>query len=206
MKTRHPIAYVLNVVAEDRPGIVATVSGAVVDQAGNIDVCSQTVLAEYFTLIMIVSFPEEIDADRLRDRIANADANQRGPGLQVHLRPYLGDSLPAPVPDGERFVLTAFGADCEGVALRFSTFLAEKGINISDLYAHSEAGQFVLIGQVQVPPRWDIQMLQAELEHMAEQIGYTVKLQHENVFVATNQLRPPHATRPSKGTDHAPNR
>ncbi len=30
MKTRHPIAYVLNVVAEDRPGIVATVSGAVV--------------------------------------------------------------------------------------------------------------------------------------------------------------------------------
>jgi len=46
-----------------------------------------------------------------------------------------------------------------------------------------------LIGQVEVPTRWDIRMLQADLEQMGQDLGFTVKLQHENIFVATNQLR-----------------
>ena len=29
----------------------------------------------------------------------------------------------------------------------------------------------------------------ADLEQMGEELGFTVKLQHENIFVATNQLR-----------------
>jgi hypothetical protein len=32
-------------------------------------------------------------------------------------------------------------------------------------------------------------MLQADLEQMGLELGFTVKLQHENIFVATNQLR-----------------
>ena len=32
-------------------------------------------------------------------------------------------------------------------------------------------------------------MLQADLEQMGDELGFTVKIQHENVFVATNQLR-----------------
>jgi predicted amino acid-binding ACT domain protein len=47
----------------------------------------------------------------------------------------------------------------------------------------------VLIGQLEIPAHWDIRMLQADLEQMGEELGFTVKLQHENVFVATNQLR-----------------
>jgi hypothetical protein len=34
-------------------------------------------------------------------------------------------------------------------------------------------------------------MLQADLEQLAGEIGHTVRLQHENVFFATNQLRLP---------------
>lgn len=57
MRPRLENAYVLNVMADDRPGIVSAVSRAVADAGGNIDACSQTVLSGYFTLIMIVSFP-----------------------------------------------------------------------------------------------------------------------------------------------------
>ena len=39
--------YVLDVMAEDRPGIVASVSQAVESLGGNIDACSQTVLSGY---------------------------------------------------------------------------------------------------------------------------------------------------------------
>ena len=47
----------------------------------------------------------------------------------------------------------------------------------------------MLIGQVEVPAQWDIRMMQADLEQMGQELGFTVKLQHENIFVATNQLR-----------------
>ena len=89
----------------------------------------------------------------------------------------------------ERFVVSAFGEDQPGIVRRFSQYLAGKDINIVDLYGDRNGTQFVLIGQVEVPARWDVRMMQTDLEQMGQELGFTVKLQHENVFVATNQLR-----------------
>ena len=47
----------------------------------------------------------------------------------------------------------------------------------------------MLVSQVQVPPQWNIAMLQADLEHIGQELGFSVRMQHENVFVATNELR-----------------
>jgi predicted amino acid-binding ACT domain protein len=70
MKTRFEHAYVLNVVSDDHPGIVAAVGGAIIDRSGNIDACSQTVLEGFFTLIMIVSFPQPMEPQHLDEEIA----------------------------------------------------------------------------------------------------------------------------------------
>lgn len=192
MKTRYPISFVVNILAEDRPGIIAAATKAILAHDGNIDRCSQTLLAEYFTFTMIVSFPRSIQPEQLQEAITRPAG---GPtGLQVHVLPYRGEQPERSGIEGDHFVLTAFGADREGIVQRFASFLADKGINISDLYGTSEGEQFVLISQVQVPKRWDIEMLQADLEHLANEIGHTVRLQHENVFVATNQLQLPHTS------------
>ena len=58
-----------------------------------------------------------------------------------------------------------------------------------DLYGNRQESRFVLVSQVQVPPQWDIGMLQADLEHLGQEMGFTVRMQHENLFVATNELR-----------------
>ncbi len=86
-------------------------------------------------------------------------------------------------------MITAFGKDQPGIVRRFSQYLAGKDINIVDLYGDRKGDDFVLIGQLQIPKQWDIRMLQTDLELMGEELGFTVRLQHENVFVATNQLR-----------------
>ncbi len=200
MHTHFSQAYVLNVVAKDRPGIVAAISKAVVDFAGSIDTCSQTVLGEYFTLIMVVSFPKLLPEEQFVRAISDA-ADRTAPsrkashttqaGVHIHLRPYEpGEMVPESEP-GDTFVITAFGPDQAGVVFRFSHYLAGKGINISDLYGTVADGQFLLLGQVRIPHKWDIRMLQADLENLAAEIGHTVRLHHENVFVATNQLRLP---------------
>jgi glycine cleavage system transcriptional repressor len=178
---------VINVVADDRPGIVAAVSNAIEQLGGNIDACSQTVLAGYFTLIMIASFPEKLEAAEIADRIQKADTTGRG--YDVVVRPTLLPEQFVQRPECDRFVITAFGKDQPGIVRRFSQYLAGKDINIVDLYGDHSGDEFVLIGQLEVPKYWDIRMLQADLEQMGQELGFTVKLQHENIFVATNQLR-----------------
>lgn len=187
MMTLYRHAYVLDVMSDDHPGIIAGVGGAVRDLRGNIDACSQTVLAGYFTLIMIVSFPEPLEADDLARKVAAQEA--RGSHLQVMARPFLGKGRGASESDTDRFVVTAFGRDKPGIVLRFSQYLASKDINIVDLYGDRAGDDFVLISQVEIPRRWDLAMLQADLEEMGRQEGFTARVQHEDIFVATNQLR-----------------
>jgi glycine cleavage system transcriptional repressor len=187
MSARHEHVYVLEVMSDDHPGIVAAVTAAVESLGGNIDACSQTVLGGYFTLIMIVSLPERIAADHLADRVRQCDDS----GAQFQVLARLARQPEASKPHGpvDRFVITAFGKDQPGIVRRFSQYLAGKDINIVDLYGDRRGDEFVLIGQLEVPEHWDIRMLQADLEQMGQELGFTVKLQHENVFVATNQLR-----------------
>jgi predicted amino acid-binding ACT domain protein len=187
VKTRFPHAYVLNVMSDDHPGIVAAVTGAVESLGGNIDACSQTVLGGYFTLIMIVSLPEPTEPEAFTERVRWSES--LGSEYQVIARPVLpGDGF-SPGEVSDRFVITAFGKDQPGIVRRFSQYLAGRDINITDLYGDRSGEEFVLIGQLEIPKHWDIRLLQADLEQMGEELGFTVRLQHENVFVATNQLR-----------------
>jgi len=178
--------YVLNVVAEDRSGIVAATSGAVVEMGGNIEACSQTVVRGYFTLIMIVCLPGDIEVSAIRSAVIDAGGEN---GFDVVVRPIRGVPLPAVPAESDNFIITAFGEDRPGTIFRFTSYLADKGVNIVDLYGDRADDRFVLISQVQIPPQWDLAMLQADLEHMGAELGFTVRMQHENVFVATNELR-----------------
>ncbi len=182
VKTRFEHAFVVNVVADDHPGIVAAVSGAVHALSGNIDACSQTVVEGFFTQIMVVSVPETIGAEAVADEVRS-----HGPRLEVMVLPYAD---PAPPGDRlERFVVTAFGADRPGIIRRFTQYLAGKDINIIDLYGDRSGEDFVLISQVEIPARWELGMLQADLEEIGGEEGFTVRLQHEDIFEATNHLR-----------------
>lgn len=178
--------YVLNVVAEDRPGIVSAVSGMVAELGGNIEAVSQTVLMGHFTLIMIVDLPATVSAERLRSSVEGSGGDHT---FAVLVRP-VTPCLPRRVPKGgDTFVITIIGEDRPGSIFRVSSYLAEKGVNITDLYGDTQQGRFMLVSEVQVPPQWDIAMLQADLEHIGMELGFTVGMQHENLFVATNELR-----------------
>jgi glycine cleavage system transcriptional repressor len=183
MKPQFPNAYVLNVLTDDHPGIVAAITRAVNQRGGNIDACSQTVVEGYFTLIMVISFAQPVAVEALV-----AEVRGEAAGFQVVARPFVLPP-PKPVTATERFVLTAFGEDKPGIVRRFSEYLAGKDINITDFFAHREGDDFLLVGQLEIPVTSDLALLQADLDQIAAELAFTVKLQHENIFVATNQLR-----------------
>lgn len=186
MTPQFPHAYVLNVMADDHPGIVAAVTRAVGEHRGNIDACSQTVVAGYFTLIMVISFAQPVAPEALAAEVQGDPTA----GFQVQVRPFQPPVTRHAVAT-DRFVLAAFGKDKPGIVRRFSEYLAGHDINIIDLYAHRQGDDFLLLGQLEIPAGSEVARLQADLERVAAEQGFTAKLQHENIFVATNQLRLP---------------
>ena len=179
--------YVVDVAAVDRPGIVAGVSTVIARLKGNIESCSQTVLNGYFTLILTFSTSEEYDADVLKKLILEEKGLE---GCQAIVFPTSGDVRPNFGTNANTYVISAFGKDCEGVVSQFTRYLGSKDVNIVDLYANiTKDGQFVLICQVEIDPELDLKNIQFDLEALGEQAGFTVRIQHNNVFVATNHIR-----------------
>ncbi|WP_152051404.1 glycine cleavage system protein R [Tautonia marina] len=178
--------YIVTVTAADRVGIVHAVTGSISEQGGNILELSQTVLRGYFTIILAASFPEAIDPRTLREVIA-----ARGERFDLKVAVLLDEGHHAdPVPGGDRFILTVLGQDSPGNIYRIAGKLAERGVNIVDLHARSDGPNFRLIMEAFLPPEVKPAELRADLEQFGAELGMEVYVQHEDIFLATNEPRP----------------
>ena len=177
--------YVLTVMSRDRVGIVAGVTEAILELGGNIDAISQTVLRGYFTIIITLQFDEDVPHQKLKQTVQDKGA----PGeLEVSVKERTVKDPEPVVAEGERFVLTITGPDQKGIVKRITAYLAGRNINIDDLYAYGEGDHFVLIGQLLMPEGEDVENLKMDLESMIGGKDVSINLQHENVFIATNQI------------------
>ena len=183
--------YVLSVLSDDHPGIVAGVSSVVDQLGGDILSCSQTVLDGYFTFITIIDLPGSKEPDELAREVRLSP--ELGDHYQVIARRYEPKQQPNVSPnapsDGS-FIITAFGNGRSSVVREFSCYLAGHDINITDLFGGRKDGNFVLIGQLTIPATVNIRNIQNDLEEIGNEYGFTVRVQHNNIFTATNQLPP----------------
>ncbi|MDR3111027.1 MAG: hypothetical protein LBU65_15260 [Planctomycetaceae bacterium] len=178
--------YVISVMSADHPGIVSAVSTSVEQLGANIIACSQTVLNGYFTLIMIIELPELLETEELRGKVNTF----LGGDYQVTVR--ASQNAAGKVAAGEvtdTFVISVFGNDRPGIIREFTHYLSDRDINIVDLYGEKVNNEFHLIGQLEIPTDMDVRMIQDDLEEIGKQLGFTVRLQHKNIFTATNDLR-----------------
>lgn len=178
--------YILTVMAQDRVGIVRDVTTALSELDGNITHVSQTVMCGYFTLIISVQMPDE----RTLLEIRQAVERKGGVGeFEVNARPY--EETPASESvKAERFTLTIVGDDRQGITSRATGYLSDRNINIDDFFAYVQDGRFVMLVQVSVPDGVDVDEVRAELEDLGRELKLSVHLQHENIFRATNDVRP----------------
>jgi glycine cleavage system transcriptional repressor len=177
--------FVISVMSLDRVGIVAETADAIAQMDGSIEAMSQTVVQGYFTIILTVRFERDMDVDALASAVRSRGAEGE---LEVSVK-QRGAAAPVQVvPGAERFILTVSGRDRKGVIQRISSHLATRGVNIEDLYAYSEGSRFLLIAQLQVPPGLEVERLRLDVESLWPQDGLRVSLQHEDVFIATNDI------------------
>ncbi|GAC1345966.1 MAG: hypothetical protein NVSMB14_09100 [Isosphaeraceae bacterium] len=179
--------YIITVTAVDRVGIVHTVTGTVKAWGGNVLELSQTVMRDYFTIILAVDFEKTLDPKGLVDAIV---ADGKLFDLNVAVLEADKEAMTPPVPDGERFILTVLGDDHPGNIHGIAGCLAEHGVNIIDLHARAEGERFSLVMEAFLPPEVSPAGVRAELDRFGKHLGLESYVQHENIFLATTEPRP----------------
>ncbi|MDR2344594.1 MAG: hypothetical protein LBE18_00865 [Planctomycetaceae bacterium] len=180
-------SYVLSVMSADHPGIVAAVSDALDRLGGNIQACSQTVLNGYFTLITIFEMQDSIEPSEINEIL------RKSKGIDDDYQLVVRKAVPQVSIQKEQqtdpFIITAFGKDRPGIIRDFTQYLSGRDINIADLFGEQTDNEFHLVGQLEIPDDVDIRLLQDDLEEIGRERDFTVRLQHKDIFTATNQLR-----------------
>jgi glycine cleavage system transcriptional repressor len=162
-------------VGPDRPGIVAAVTGVLLEHGGNLEDTAMTRLGGHFAMVLVVEVAE--GADRLEAALAAATESL---GLTVTVRSIA--DLSATDDDGAPDVVSVHGADRPGIVHRVTSVLADHGANVVDLATHqltTDAGTgYVVLLEVLVPSNPD--ELVAALEATAADLGVDVTVRADD--------------------------
>ncbi|MBW3668423.1 MAG: ACT domain-containing protein [Actinobacteria bacterium] len=120
--------FAVSAVGADRPGIVAAVTGVLVDTGCNIEDSSMSILRGHFAMMLVVAGPADLDADRLEQALAGPAADF---DLVLAVRA-IDDDVPTS-PEGDEWTVSVYGADRPGIVHEVTRLLAETGVNITDL-------------------------------------------------------------------------
>lgn len=162
-------------VGVDRPGIVAAVTGVLLDHGGNLEDTAMTRLGGHFAMVLVVEVPGDEDAIALEGALAE---ETKLFGLTVTVRPI--EEVEGGADDGAPWAVTVHGADRPGIVHRVTSLLAAHRANIVDLATHqltTDAGTgYVVLLSVLLPTTADAAALESALDALAADLGVDVHL------------------------------
>src|SRR4051812_39568703 len=116
--------FVVTAVGSDRPGIVAAVTGVLMEVGGNLEDTGMAVLGGQFAMMLVVAAPEESALDAALATVAERLE------LAVAVRP-IGEAGSDAGAAGEQWSVTVYGGDKPGIVHRVASLLADTGVNIT---------------------------------------------------------------------------
>ena len=168
--------YVVTAVGADRPGIVAAITGALLELGGNLEETRAALLRGSFATVLAVAVPVDVGRDELR-------AALRPVALELGLGLWVGEAAPrSEAPPLDRAVVSVYGADHPGIVHAMATALAASDANIIDLSSRlvGDPPIYVLGIEVELPPGGDADALRAALAPVAERSGVELAIESED--------------------------
>lgn len=153
----------ITAVGRDRPGIVAGMTAALLPIGANLQDCRAALLRGSFAMVMAVEVPDAVDVAAAQEALAPTAAEL---GLQV----WVGESAdPDPATNGERCVISVYGADHPGIVNATTTALATLGVNILDLSSRVVGSPpvYVLGIEAALPAGLDVGAVESALQPVA---------------------------------------
>jgi glycine cleavage system transcriptional repressor len=161
--------FALSAIGRDRPGIVAGVSGALLQHGANIEDSRMAILGGHFTMMLIVSTPDDTDVGSLNRELDEARSRL---GLGALTLDEVAEEHGLARPEASH-VVTVYGADHPGIVHSVASALADMGVNVIDVATHlveeeGEASLYAMMMEVDLPETVAADRLQAELREVAD--------------------------------------
>jgi glycine cleavage system transcriptional repressor len=180
---------ILSVLGQDRPGIVATITGVLSRQQCNIENVSQTILQSQFAGIFVVSIPPNLSLETLEKGLIE---EMRALDLSVQVKPVQHRDLKSTPDDSEPFIITTKGPDRIGLVAGITEIIAKYNANITNLQAVFKGGDApgdnIMIYEVDIPLKADQKAFDKDLRQRASELSLDISIQHRNIFEAINRI------------------
>ncbi len=177
--------YIIAVMARDRPGIISSITRSVFELGGNVIELSQTVMRGYFSLILCATLPAGMTPENVRKRVEEGNPRL---GLTVSVREYDPQPLFLPACDSGIWFLTLQGRDRPGLICQVASHLAERDINIEDLYTRTTGEEITMILQLHPADQRSAGQLRASLEDLSNRLAMETHLLHQDILRATSEV------------------
>jgi glycine cleavage system transcriptional repressor len=162
----------VTVIGHDRPGIIADVTEILARLGLNLTDSTMTRLRGHFAMTLVcASTKGPVDATTVEDALEPLTADRT---LVVTVRRVAEETTHEP--SGSHYVLTVHGADRLGIVATLSRALAEAGGNITDLSTRLSGTLYVVVAEVDLPPKVDADELGATLRAAASRLGVDATL------------------------------
>jgi glycine cleavage system transcriptional repressor len=156
----------VTVIGPDRPGIIASVTGALAGVGANLEDSAMTLLRGHFAMMLVCTGPDAASVE--------AALQPLQPELLITVRE-VGPQTEHP-PLGPSYLLSVHGADRPGIVSAITGVVAGAGGNITDLATRLSSGLYVLTAELELPADVDTDMLRSALEITADELGVGVTL------------------------------
>jgi len=159
---------IISVLGQDRPGILAAVTKILLNRDGNVENVSQTILQNQFAGIFIVSVPNHIEIDALKDEL-NQSVNHLD--LDIHVKQLVYDETYYPPVKSEPFIITTKGLDRKGLVAGITATIARYGVNVWLLYLRYLLAKKTIESRTEID-KHRIQLEMSRASDVANQLEY----------------------------------
>jgi glycine cleavage system transcriptional repressor len=167
---------VLTLTGPDRIGIVEDVTGLLLARGGNVEVSRMARLGGEFTILMLVSLPDEQIAGVEMDLENLAGRGYKLTTSRVHQS--YAEAHPGWIP----YHIEVHGADHEGIIQEVARYLAHRGINIESMDSETTPAPisgvplFTMTAEVAVPPGLAGEGWEAGLEDLSQHLNLEIRV------------------------------
>lgn len=180
---------VISVMSKDRPGIIADITGVILELGGDLADLNQSVLGGYFSMILIVEFDAKVTAEDIfagfshinSDTKIEATIKEMELPLEIEKR-----NLPK-----ETFIVTVQAENRKGLVKIIGDFFFKRAINVLDLETTRQQKKYTMIFQVDLSEINSLGVLRGELQELEEIEDLDIVLQHNDIFKATQEVGTP---------------
>jgi glycine cleavage system transcriptional repressor len=170
--------FAVSAIGRDRPGIVAAVAEALLEHSGNIEDSQMTILRGRFTIMLVVSTADGVDAERL---VSDLERVRSQLGLDALTVAEVTEVEPSKEAIASHIV-SVYGVDHPGIVRAVSSALADLGVNITDLTTRLVGGEdgeplYAMMMEVRLPDGLSLEALERRLTGIRErqQVELTVR-------------------------------